>query len=157
MEALVAGLAQVTAWPAFGFLLLGVIFGSIIAFLPGINSIAGLVLLLPFVLNLHDPVVGLALLLGAHSVMTTGDSVFAILFSVPGHAGAQALVLDGYPMTLKGRAGGAVGASFTASGLGGLIGALAFLAAIPLVLPITKTFGSPEFLVLALWGISMVG
>jgi putative tricarboxylic transport membrane protein len=150
-------LGQVLAWPTIGMLLVGVLVGSLVAFLPGIGSTAGLVLLLPFVLALDDPVQGIALLLGAHAVMTTADSVCAILFAIPGGAGAQALLMDGYPMNLQGRGGQALGASFTAAGLGGLIGAFALLIAIPLSTPLIKAFGSPELLVLALWGISMVG
>lgn len=152
-----AVLGQVLSWPTIGMLLVGVLVGSLVAFLPGIGSTAGLVMLLPFVLAVDDPVKGIALLLGAHAVMTTADSVCAILFAIPGGAGAQALLMDGYPMNLKGEGGKALGASFTAAGLGGLIGAFALLIAIPLSTPLIKLFGSPELLVLALWGISMVG
>lgn len=152
-----AVLGHVLSWPTIGMLLVGVLVGSLVAFLPGIGSTAGLVLLLPFVLAFDDPIQGIALLLGAHAVMTTADSVCAILFAIPGGAGAQALLMDGYPMTRQGRGGIALGASFTSAALGGLIGAFALFVAIPVSTPLIKLFGSPELLVLALWGISMVG
>lgn len=152
-----SGLAALFTWPTLWILLAGVVAGSLVAFFPGIGSLTGLVILFPFAVSFDEPVHGLALLLGAHAVMTTADSITAILFGVPGTAGAQAIVVDGFPMARQGRAAEALGASLTSAGLGGLIGAFCFVVAIPLVIPIVKTVGSPELLMLGLWGVSMVG
>ena len=55
-----------------------------------------------------------------------------------------------------GRAGEALGASLSASAIGGVLGALAFVAAIPIARPIVTSFGPPEFLLLSLIGMSMI-
>jgi TctA family transporter len=112
---------------------------------------------MPFAFSLGDPFGAMALLLSAHGVMNTGNSITAILFGVPGTASAQAIIVDGYPLTLKGMAGRAFGASFVSSGIGGIFGALCLIAAIPVVTPLVKIFGSPELFTLAIWGLSMVG
>ena len=60
-------------------------------------------------------------------------------------------------MAKKGQAARALSASFIASLLGGFVGPLALLAALPLLRPLVLAFGSPEFFVLTLWGVTMVG
>ncbi len=67
-----------------------------------------------------------------------------------------ATVLDGYPLARMGRAGEALGASLSASAIGGVFGALAFAASIPIARPLITSFGPPEFFVLALLGLTMV-
>jgi TctA family transporter len=46
------------------------------------------------------------------STTTTAGPISAILFSSPGHAAPAATTLDGYPMTKRGEAGRAFGASY---------------------------------------------
>jgi TctA family transporter len=60
-------------------------------------------------------------------------------------------------MAKKGEAARALSASFVASLLGGLFGALVLFASLPVLRPIVLAFSSPEFFVLTLWGVSMVG
>lgn len=157
IEASLNGLFHVVSWPVFGYVLLGVIIGSIAGPIPGVGGPLTLVLLMPFALQLDNPFSAFALLLSAHGVMNTGNSITAILFGVPGTNSAQALVVDGYPLTRKGEAGRALGASFFSSGVGGVFGAICLVAAIPVVTPLVKVFGSPELFMLAIWGLSMVG
>jgi TctA family transporter len=137
--------------------LLGVVIGSIAGPIPGVGGPLTLVLLMPFALSMDSPFSAFALLLSAHGVMNTGNSITAILFGVPGTSSAQALVVDGYPLARKGEAGRAFGASFVSSGVGGVFGAICLVAAIPVVTPLVKVFGSPELFMLAIWGLSMVG
>ncbi len=156
IEASLTGLIAVLSWPVFGYVLLGVVIGSIAGPIPGVGGPLTLVLLMPFAFAL-EPVAALAFLLSAHGVMNTGNSITAILFGVPGTSSAQALVMDGYPLARKGEAGRAFGASFVSSGVGGIFGAICLVAAIPVVTPLVKIFGSPELFMLAIWGLSMVG
>jgi TctA family transporter len=51
----------------------------------------------------------------------------------------------------------ALSASFFASLVGGLIGPVVLLASLPFLRPLVLSFGSPEFFMLTLWGITMVG
>ena len=59
------------------------------------------------------------------------EPVPSILLGIPGSRSAQATVLDGYPMAQKGLAGIALGASYMCTLVGGIIGALALLLALP--------------------------
>jgi TctA family transporter len=98
----------------------------------------------------------LAFLLAAYSVACTGGSVTAILLNMPGTGSNAATLLDGFPMTKKGRGGRALGNALTASALGGIVGAVVLAFAVPLVRPIVTSFASPECLLLVLLGISFI-
>jgi TctA family transporter len=133
----------------------GVCMGLSLGILPGIGGIAGTALLLPFTYNL-DPPTAFALLLGLGATTTTADPIAAILFGAPGHAASAATTLDGYPMTRRGEAGRALGASYMAALIGGLFGAALMAVALPVLRPIILYIGSPELLGVAVFGISMV-
>jgi TctA family transporter len=133
----------------------GVCMGLSLGILPGIGGVAGTALLLPFTYNL-DPPTAFALLLGLGATTTTADPIAAILFGAPGHAASAATTLDGYPMTRRGEAGRALGASYMAALIGGLFGALLMAVALPVLRPIILYIGSPELLGVAVFGISMV-
>jgi TctA family transporter len=133
----------------------GVCMGLALGILPGIGGVAGTALLLPFTYNL-DPPTAFALLLGLGATTTTADPISAILFGAPGHAASAATTLDGYPMTRRGEAGRALGASYMAALIGGLFGAALMAVALPVMRPIILYIGSPELLGIAVFGISMV-
>lgn len=137
------------------YLFAGVCMGLSLGILPGIGGIAGTALLLPFTYNL-DPPTAFALLLGLGATTTTADPIAAILFGAPGHAASAATTLDGYPMTRRGEAGRALGASYMAALIGGLFGAALMAVALPVMRPIILYIGSPELLSIAVFGISMV-
>src|SRR5262250_470912 len=137
------------------YLFAGVCMGLALGILPGIGGVAGLALLLPFTFNMDAPA-AFALLLGMGSTTTTADPISAILFGAPGHAASAATTLDGYPMTQRGEAGRALGASYMSALIGGLFGAALMAALLPVVRPFILFVGSPELLALAVFGISMV-
>ena len=137
------------------YLFAGVCMGLALGILPGIGGIAGTALLLPFTYDL-DPPTAFALLLGLGATTTTADPIAAILFGAPGHAASAATTLDGYPMTRRGEAGRALGASYMAALIGGLFGAALMAIALPVMRPIILYIGSPELLSIAVFGISMV-
>jgi TctA family transporter len=138
-----------------GYLFGGVCMGLALGILPGIGGVAGLALLLPFTYNIDAPA-AFALLLGMGSTTTTADPISAILFGAPGHAASAATTLDGYPMTRRGEAGRALGASYMSALIGGLFGAALMGISLPLLRPIILFMGSPELLAIAVFGISMV-
>jgi TctA family transporter len=137
------------------FLTGGVLLGLMLGAIPGLGGVIGLTLLIPFVYDL-GPAPAMAMLIGMAAVTTTSDSIPAILFGIPGTVAAQATILDGFPMTRKGEAARALGASFSASIVGGILGAVVLFVSIPIVRPLVLEFRSPEFFMLALLGISMV-
>jgi TctA family transporter len=137
------------------YLFAGVCMGLALGILPGIGGVAGTALLLPFTYSLDAPT-AFALLLGLGATTTTADPIAAILFGAPGHAASAATTLDGYPMTRRGEAGRALGASYMAALIGGLFGAALMAIALPVMRPIILFIGSPELLGIAVFGISMV-
>jgi TctA family transporter len=137
------------------FLGLGVMAGLMFGLIPGIGGIAGTAMLLPFTFAM-DPYSAFALLLGLGSVTTTGDTIPAVLFGVPGTAASAATVLDGHPMAKRGEAGRALAAAYTASLMGGIFGAALLAVSIPVLRPVMLYLGSPELLAFAILGISMV-
>lgn len=137
------------------FLATGVLIGLVLGILPGVGGIVGLALLLPFTYSM-EPFSAIAMLLGLAAVTATSDTIPSVLFGIPGSAGAQATVLDGYPMTQNGEAGRALAAAYTASLVGGLFGALLLVLIIPLLRPFILYMGSPELLAIAVFGLSLV-
>src|SRR3990172_7510531 len=114
IEAALLGLAKVFAWPALGFMLLGVVIGLTVGILPGVGGTFSLAVLIPFTFTM-DPASAFALLLGAHAPSYTGGCITTILLNTPGDAPNAATLFDGFPMTKKGEAGRALGAALTAS------------------------------------------
>lgn len=155
LDAIVAGLHALLTLQSIAFLMIGVVYGLIIGILPGLGGIVAMALLLPFTYG-YEPAATLALLLGAHIATIWGDSVTSILFNVPGAAKSLSLVFDGYPMTQKGQARRALGASAGAALLGGIIGAVFLALSIPLVRPLILALGPSEYLMMALWGLTVI-
>jgi TctA family transporter len=155
LDAIVTGLHALMTAQAIIFLLIGVVYGLIIGILPGLGGIVAMALLLPFTYG-YEPAATLALLLGAHIATIWGDSVTSILFNVPGAAKSLSLVFDGYPMTQQGQARRALGASAGAALLGGIIGAVFLALSIPLVRPLILALGPSEYLMMALWGLTVI-
>jgi putative tricarboxylic transport membrane protein len=155
LEAIVSGLHALLTPQALLFMLLGVLYGLVIGILPGLGGVVAMALLLPFTYG-FEPAATLALLLGAHIATIWGDSVTSILFSVPGSAKGLALCFDGYPMTKQGQAKRALAASATGALLGGIIGAVFLALCIPLIRPVILALGPSEYLMMALWGLTVI-
>src|SRR5574341_985499 len=140
---------------AFLFMVVGVFIGFWVGILPGLGGAATLALMLPFIYKM-DPTSAFAFLLGSNAVTATTGDITSILFGVPGEGTTAATIVDGHPMAKKGEAGRALGASLMSSLVGAIFGAFALASAIPIVRPLVLTFGSPEFFMLALLGITFV-
>ncbi|MYZ47938.1 tripartite tricarboxylate transporter permease [Propylenella binzhouense] len=155
VDAIWAGLAALAAPQALGFMVIGVCYGIVIGILPGLGGIVAMALLLPFTWDM-DFAPAMGLLLGAHIATIWGSSVTSILFRVPGAAKSIALIFDGFPMTQKGEASRALGASAAAALMGGVIGAVFLAVSIPITRPVMMALGPAEFLMLALWGLTVL-
>lgn len=138
------------------WVMLGTVIGLTVGLIPGLGGSVGMSLLLPFVFGL-EPFTGMALLIGMAAVIHTSDTFPSVLLGVPGSAGSQATIMDGYPLARQGQAERALGAAFVCSLAGGVIGALVLLVSIMAIRPIVLALGSPELFVLALLGLCMVG
>jgi len=80
----------------------------------------------------------------------------AILINTPGEPPNAATVLDGFPMSQKGKSGTALGAAATASTLGGFIGIIITFCFIPLLAKFVMAFSYPEFFMMTCWGLSII-
>ena len=138
-----------------GLILLAVPIGMFFGAIPGLGGKLGIVILIPFVFGM-DPLAGAVFLLAMHSVVHTGGSIPSILFGVPGTGPDAATIVDGLPMTERGEAGRALGASLGASGIGGIIGGLFLAATLPLLRPVVLAFSPAEFFLLAMLGITFI-
>jgi putative tricarboxylic transport membrane protein len=138
-----------------GLMLIAVPLGAFFGAMPGLGGKLGVVLLIPFVFGM-EPIAGAVLLLAMHSVVHTGGSIPSILFGIPGDGTSTAVVLDGYEMTRNGEGGRALGASFGASGIGGVLGAVFLGMLLPVLEPIVLAFSPAEFFLLAILGITFI-
>jgi TctA family transporter len=138
------------------FLFTGVILGLLVGILPGLGGIAGLSVLLPFVFGM-DASNALAMMIGLLAPLATSDTFPSVLMGIPGTSNSQATVVDGFPMAKKGEGARALGAAFTASMIGGIIGALVLTAAIFAARPVILAMGFGEQLLLVILALSMIG
>lgn len=137
------------------FLTLGMIIGLVFGVIPGLGGATALALLMPLTYGM-DPTIAITLAGGVMGSVSMGGSITAVLLNTPGTAPNAATCLDGYPLAQQGKAGLAIGASASASSLGGLIGVFTLLLVLPIAKQLVLSFGPPEFFLLAVLGIVTV-
>jgi TctA family transporter len=140
----------------FAGMLVGMVFGM----LPGLGGVAAVSILLPFIYYMDD-YAGLAMLLGAVSVVYTSDTITSVLLGAPGSPASAPTAIEGHALAKQGQAARALGVGFLASMVGGLVGAAILFVAIPVAGPIVLLLGTPELFMFALVGLffasSMIG
>ena len=136
----------------FGSTILGIIFGA----LPGLTATLGVALLTTLTYS-FDTSHALVSLLGIYVGAVYGGSYGSIMINIPGTAAAAATALDGYPKTLRGEAGVAIGLTTTASFIGTTIGMFFVVVFTPLIVFLALQFTSFEFFLLAFLGILISG
>ncbi len=147
--------AMLSSPQTMGLMLVAVVIGLIVGVTPGIGGRLSIALAIPFVYGM-DKMAGAVFLLTMHAVNGTSGQISSIMFGVPGDGDDAATTIDGYPMAQKGEAGRALGASITASGVGGIIGAFVFALMIPVLEPVILAFSPAEFFLLAILGITFI-
>ena len=155
-EALLTAIANLATVEHLLHLAMGVMLGLAIGAFPGLGGIAGLAIMMPFLYGM-DTVSALATLVGLVAVIPTSDTFTSVLMGIPGSSASQATVLDGFPLSQQGHAARALAAAFTASLMGGIVGAAILTLFVQVARPLILTFGSAELFMLALLGLSMVG
>ncbi|MBD3677922.1 MAG: tripartite tricarboxylate transporter permease [Rhodobacteraceae bacterium] len=134
------------------YVLLGVLLGLCFGVIPGLGGTTALALLIPVTFSM-DSLDAMYLAGGVMGATSFGGSITAILLNTPGTAPNAATTFDGYPLAQQGKAGMAIGASATASALGGLIGLFTLLLVIPVARELVLAFGPAEFFLLTLLGL----
>lgn len=125
---LVASVLAVFSPLTFFFIAVGTILGIVVGAIPGLTGAMLIALSLPFTFGMSS-VDAISMLIAMYVGSVSGSLITAILIRIPGTPGAVMTVMDGYPMTLQGKAGRALGISITVSFVGGVI-SWAFLVAL---------------------------
>lgn len=133
----------------------GSIGGIIIGAMPGLTSVMGVTLLLPFTYGM-DPSVSIALLLSISFGAIYGGSITAILIGTPGTPASAATMIEGRQFAARGEGGRAIGISTIASWCGGTISAIILILIAPQLAKVALNFGAPEYCCLALFGLTII-
>ncbi|WP_322989376.1 tripartite tricarboxylate transporter permease [Hoeflea sp.] len=151
ITALQVVVAPLTLVAIFSGCVLGVIFGAI----PGLTFTVAMALVVPMSFSLNSaPAIGL--LLGTYIGGMTGGSVSAILLGIPGTPSAAATVLDGYPLTRRGKASLALGTAVVASAFGGFVSLVIMIFSVDFVASLALRFGPAETFGLLIFGLSTI-
>jgi len=136
-------------------LIVGLVAGMLVAVLPGLTLVMGVVLALPFTYGM--PIAPSIILLTAMYISGTyGGAFTSILFRIPGEPLDVPLLWDGYAMAHKGQPAKALGWTLFAALTGGLISTL---AAVLMAHPFARfalKFDSPEYFAIILFGLTSV-
>jgi putative tricarboxylic transport membrane protein len=134
---------------------IGVFIGTLVGVLPGIGPAGSIALLLPMTFRL-EPVSGIIMLAGIWYGVMFGGSRTSILVNIPGEPTSVVTCMDGYPMTLKGRAGPALGIAAFASFIAGTFSIIGLTLVGPFLAGMALKFGPPEFFSLMVVGITVL-
>lgn len=152
---LAGGFAAVLTPVNFAVLLIGLVLGMLVAVLPGLTLVMGVVLALPFTYKM-GVAPALILLTAMYVSGTYGGALTAILFRIPGEPMDVPLLWDGYPMTRKGQAALALGWSLVAALAGGIVSAVVMVLLAKPVAQVALSFSSPEFFAIVFFGLASV-
>jgi len=155
LNALVSGFLQCFNLSTFNLMMVGIAIGFVVGILPGLGGPTAMALMLPFVFKM-SAVEAFAFLLGMTAVTATTGDITSVLFGVPGEPTTASTIVDGHAMARNGEAGRALGAVLMSSLVGAVFAGVALGAAVPIIRPLVLSFGSPEFFMLAILGISFV-
>ena len=134
----------------------GTFAGIYVGAIPGLSVTMAVSILISFTFkwNVNE---ALALIAGIYLGGVYGGSRSAILLNIPGAPAAIATALDGYPLAKRGEAGAAIGLTTVVSVLGAFIGILALALFAPVLSDLALLFAPRDYLLLAIWGILLVG
>lgn len=133
-----------------------IILGMIIGALPGLTATMGIALLTGITFGLPAKL-AVPILISIYDGAIFGGSISAVLINIPGTPASAATALDGYPLAKQGRAREALIITRIASFIGSLFGMVCLLEIAPLLSKVALQFTSPEFTLLALFGITICG
>ncbi|MBQ3111466.1 MAG: tripartite tricarboxylate transporter permease [Firmicutes bacterium] len=129
--------------------------GIVIGCLPGLSAAMGVALLLPMTFTM-EPATGLIVLGGIYCGAIFGGSISAILIHTPGTPASAATALDGYQMTLQGKAGKALATACISSFFGGLLSCISLYFFAPALAKLAMKFASPENFWLSIFGLTII-
>ncbi len=152
MEALFLGLDHILSISTLVSIFAGTILGVTVGVLPGLGSVIGITMILPFTFTMEQ-IPALALMLGIYCGSVYGGSISAIVINTPGTPQAAATALDGFPMARRGDADLAIGWATAASVIGGLFSVIVLIIAAPQLAAFSLNFTSIEYFALGVFAL----
>jgi putative tricarboxylic transport membrane protein len=152
---LAGGFASVFAPVNFLMLVVGLVLGMLVAVLPGITLVMGVVLALPFTYKM-GVAPALILLTAMYVAGTYGGAITAILFRIPGEPMDVPLLWDGFEMARQGLAALALGWALVAALVAGLISSVVMVLLTEPLAKIALSFSTPEFFAVVFFGLASV-
>ena len=137
-------------------LVIGVAGGMVIGALPGLGATMGIAILIPVTYTM-EPVAALVMLTAIYTSAIYGGSITAILLHTPGTPVSAATAMDGYQLTIRGEGLRAIGMSTVGSMIGGTISGVMLLLISPPLARFSLQFNAPEYFLLAIFGLSIIG
>lgn len=137
-------------------MLLASVLGVTIGALPGLTATMGIALLTGLTFKATEAQ-SFTILIGIYVGAIYGGSISAILINIPGTASAAATCVEGHRIALRGEARSAIEVTRTASIIGTIIGMIALLFIAPILTKVALMFTSPEYFMLALFGVLICG
>ncbi len=137
-------------------LVIGVVGGMVIGALPGLNATMAISLLIPITYTM-SPYAAFTMMMAVYTSAFYGGSLTAILIHTPGTPSSAATAGDGYALTQQGRGLEAMGMSTVASMIGGVMSGIALLTIAPLLGKVTLLFSAPEYFLVVILGLSIIG
>ncbi|MHC1758349.1 MAG: tripartite tricarboxylate transporter permease [Negativicutes bacterium] len=134
----------------------GAVMGMVVGALPGIGAVMGVALLLPMTFKMNPTTAIIMLAALYYSTMYAG-SFTAILINIPGDPPAVMTTLDGYQLTLQGKAGKALAVSNWSSFVAGFIGVIILTFMGPMLADAGLAFGPAEMTSIILLAMTAIG
>jgi putative tricarboxylic transport membrane protein len=154
-ELVFQGLSHTVALDNLVALTFGAVMGIVVGVIPGIGPMVGMVILLPFTYSLK-PDIALSMLLGVFCGGYFGGGVPAVLLRTPGVPSSIFTSFDGYPLTQKGEAQLGLSAAIVGSFCGGIISVFMLMLMAPALARVAASFSSPEYFMVAVFGLVVV-
>jgi TctA family transporter len=152
-DAALEALRLIFSWPNIIYPIAGTILAMLWSSVPGLNTSSLMAMAIPLTFS-WEPL-QVMLLFGAFvGGATFMGSVTAIMFNIPGKAQNAVTLLDGYPLTQQGQAKTAIACAAASSALGSTFGVFILVSLIPLMRGAAMALGPPEYLMLAIWGLT---
>ena len=129
--------------------------GALFGALPGISLLTLGAIILPFTVYMEatDAIMFYSVI---YCSGVYGGAITAILFNIPGSPENAPTAFDGYPMTLNGQSGQAIGAAVICSSLGGIVSTIIMMIATPAIADwAVSAFNSQEVFALIFFGLTV--
>ncbi|MGP9796417.1 tripartite tricarboxylate transporter permease [Halomonas sp. 86] len=149
---LALGFGEVLSLQTLFYCFVGVSVGMLIGVLPGIGAMAAISMLMPVTFYL-EPGQAVIMLAGIYYGAQYGNSIASILLNTPGTPSSAVTALDGYPMSLQGKAGPAIFITTISSFAGSCFAIVCLAAFTPPIAAFAMKFGSAEYFAIMVFGL----